>query len=130
MINVTRPERIGLIYTKYTCLYYGIYLLFYIRYAKFVYFIEYLMEFSISDDILDTILITDKKLLHYKLSQLSQILHVNIGFLKIIANTGLSLTSITISLHCHFNGKVIATEHFVGIKTVAIYCPPQYKCVG
>ena len=63
-------------------------------------------DYGISDDILDTILITDKKLLHFKLSQLGQILHFNTGFLRTITNTGLSLTSITISLHCHFNGKV------------------------
>ena len=75
-------------------------------YAKSVNFIEFLMDFGISDDILDTVLITDKKLLHFKLSQLGQILHVNTGFLRIITNTGLSLTLITITLHCHFNGKV------------------------
>ena len=65
MINVTKPERIGLIYTKYTYSYYGIYLLFYICYAKYVNFIEFLMDFGISDDILDTILITAKKVLHF-----------------------------------------------------------------
>ena len=60
MINVIGPERIGLIYTKYTYSYYGIYLLFYMCYAKSVNFIEFLMYFDIFDDILDTILITDK----------------------------------------------------------------------
>ena len=56
MINVTGPdhERIGLIYTKCTCSYYGIYLLFYMCYAKSVNFIEFLMDFGISDDILDS----------------------------------------------------------------------------
>ena len=67
MINVTGLERIGHIYTKYTCSYYGTYLLFYMCYAKYVNFIEFLMDFGIPDDILDTIatLITDKKLLHF-----------------------------------------------------------------
>ena len=60
MINVIGPERIGLIYTKYTYSYYGIYLLFYMCYAKSINFIESLMDFSIFDDILDTILIIDK----------------------------------------------------------------------
>ena len=109
MINVTGPERIGLIYTKYTCSYYDIYLLFYMCYAKSVNFIEFLMDFGISDDIVDTILITDKKLLHFKLSQLGQIYvlsSINTGFLRTITNTGLSLTLITIHLHYHFNGKV------------------------
>ena len=80
MINVTGPQRIGLIYTKYTCSYYGIYLLFYMCYAKSLNFIEFLMDFGISDDIIVTVLTTDKKLLHFKLLQLGQILCVNTGF--------------------------------------------------
>ena len=48
--------------------------------CKSVNFIEFLMDFGISDDILDTTLITDKKLLHFKPSQLGQILCVNTGF--------------------------------------------------
>ena len=79
MINVTGPERIGLIYTKYTCSHYGIYLLFYMCYAESVNFIEFLMDFGISDGILVTVLIIDK-LLHFKPSQLGQILCVNTGF--------------------------------------------------
>ena len=39
------------------------------------------MDFGIPDDIVDTVLITDKKLLHFKLSQLGQILRFNTGFL-------------------------------------------------
>ena len=35
------------------------------------------MDFNIYDDILVTIWITDKKLLHFKLSNLGQILHVD-----------------------------------------------------
>ena len=69
-------------------------------------FIEFFMDYSMPDDIVDTILITNKKLLHFKLSQLGQILRFNTGFLRTITNTGLSLASITISHHCHFNDKV------------------------
>ena len=35
------------------------------------------MDLCIYDDILDTILITDKKLLHFKLSKSGHILHVD-----------------------------------------------------
>ena len=45
-------------------------------YAKSASFIKFLMDFC-TYDILDTIWITDKKLLHFKLSKLGQILHVN-----------------------------------------------------
>ena len=53
MINVTGPEKIGLIYTKINmlALYYGFYLLFYMCYAKSVNFIEFVMDFGISDDV-------------------------------------------------------------------------------
>ena len=44
-------------------------------------FIEFLMDVCIYNDILDTIWITDKKLLHFKLSRSGQILCVDkIGF--------------------------------------------------
>ena len=69
-------EITGLIYTKYTCLYYGIYLLLYVCYPKSVSFIAFLKEFYIYDDILGTIWITDKKLLHFKPSKSDQILRV------------------------------------------------------
>ena len=46
-------------------------------YPKSVSFIEFRMDFWIYDDIVDTIPITDKKLLHFKLSKLGQILHVD-----------------------------------------------------
>ena len=73
----------GHIYTKYTCLYYGTYLLFCMRYPTSVSFIEFLMDFWIHDEIVDTIRITDKKLLHFELSKSGQILHVDkIGFPK------------------------------------------------
>ena len=62
-------------YTKYTCLYYGTYLLFYkiMCYLNSVSFIEFLMDFFIYDDISDTIWITDK-MLYFKLSKSGQIL--------------------------------------------------------
>ena len=43
-------------------------------YLNSVSFIELLMDFFIYDDISDTIWITDKKLLHFKLSKSGQIL--------------------------------------------------------
>ena len=46
-------------------------------YPKSVSIIEFLMDFCIYDDILDTIQITDKKLLHFKLSKSGQILRVD-----------------------------------------------------
>ena len=74
---MTGPGKTGLIYTKYTCLYYGTYLLFCMCYPKSVNFIEFLMEYCIYDDILDMMQITDKKLLYFKLSKLGQILYVD-----------------------------------------------------
>ena len=63
-----RLEKTGLIYTKYTYLYYGMYHLFCMCHPKSYSFIEFLMDLCIIyDDILDTIWITDKKLLHFKL---------------------------------------------------------------
>ena len=73
---VTGPGKTGLIYTKYTCLYYGTYLLFCKFYLKFVNFIEFLMAFCIYDDILDMIQIPDKALLHCKFSKSGEILRV------------------------------------------------------
>ena len=67
---VTRPEITALIYIKYTCSYCGIYLLLCMCYLQTAGFIEFFMDFCIYDDILDAILITDKKLLQFKLSKL------------------------------------------------------------
>ena len=53
------------------------YLLFRMCYPESVDFIEFLMDFCIYDDILDMIQITDKKLLHFKLSKSGKILHVD-----------------------------------------------------
>ena len=48
-----------------------------ICYPNSVSFIEFLMDFCTYDNILDTIPIKDKKLLHFKLSKSGQILHVD-----------------------------------------------------
>ena len=74
---MTGPVKTGLVYTKYTRSYNGIYLQLCMYYAKAVSFIEFLMDFCMYDDILRTILITDKKLLHFKLSKLGQVLCVD-----------------------------------------------------
>ena len=51
--------------------------------AKSVTFIEFHMDFNKYDDILDTIRMTDKNLLHFELSKLGQILCVDMtGFLR------------------------------------------------
>ena len=76
-IYVTGPGKTGLIYTKYACLYYGTYLLFCMCYPTSVNYIKFLMDFCIYDDILDTIQITDKKLLQFKHSKSDQILCVD-----------------------------------------------------
>ena len=53
------------------------YLLFYVFHPKFVSFIEFLKDFHIYDAILDTIQITDKKVLLFKLSKSCQILRAD-----------------------------------------------------
>ena len=45
-------------------------------YQKSINFIDFLMDFCIYDDILHMIQITDKKLLHFKLSESGQFLRV------------------------------------------------------
>ena len=75
---MTWPGKTGLIYTKYTCSYYGTYLLFCMCYSQSVSFIEFFLDFFTYDDVLDTIRITDKNLLHFKLSQLlGKVLYVD-----------------------------------------------------
>ena len=73
-IYVTGPGKTGLIYT---CSYYGMYLLFCICYPKSASFIEFLMDLCTFDDISHATRITDKKLLHFKLSKSGQILCVD-----------------------------------------------------
>ena len=51
--------------------------LFCMCYPKSVNFIEFPMDFCIYNEILDTNWITDKKLLHFKLSKLGRILYVD-----------------------------------------------------
>ena len=70
-IFVTGPGKTGLIYTKHTCSYYGTYLLFCMSYPKSVSFIEFLMDFCIYDDILDTLWSTDKS--YYILNSQNQV---------------------------------------------------------
>ena len=53
------------------------YLLFYMCYLKSVSFIEFLMDLRIRNDIVDALWITDKKLLHFKLLKLDQILNLD-----------------------------------------------------
>ena len=73
---VIMHEITSLIYTKYTCLHYGTYLLFCMSYTKSVSFIEFSMDCCIMMTFnYVTILVT--KLLHFKLSKLGQILHVD-----------------------------------------------------
>ena len=67
---VTEPEKTGLIYIKYISSYYGTYLLFCMCYTKSVSFVEFLMEFCAYGEILVAILIKDKKLLYFKVSNL------------------------------------------------------------
>ena len=82
--NVTRPGKIGLIYTKYSCSYYGTYILFCMCYSKSVSFIEFLIDFCIYDDIIFRYnMDSNKKLLHFKLSKSAQILSIDkIGFYR------------------------------------------------
>ena len=83
IIYVTGPEKNGLVYRKYTCLYYGKYLLFCLCYSKAASFIEFLIDICNYDDTLGTIWITNKKLLHFKLSKSFQILRLDkTGFPK------------------------------------------------
>ena len=50
-INVTGPEKTGLIYTKYTYLYYGAYLFFRVCYPNSVSFIEFLRSLCLYQEI-------------------------------------------------------------------------------
>ena len=70
---VTRPGKTGLIsiYTKYNYSYYSTYLLHSMCYLKSVSFMEFLMDFCIYDDIVDTRQITDKS--YYILNSQNQV---------------------------------------------------------
>ena len=69
---VTGPEKTGLIYAKYTCSYYGTYLVFWMCYSQSVSFIESPIDFCMHDKTCVIIQSTIKKVL-----QLGQILHVD-----------------------------------------------------
>ena len=66
LIYVTGPEKTGLIYTKYTYLYYGAYLFFCVRYAISVNCIEFLRILCINDEICDEMLCCQVEILHLK----------------------------------------------------------------
>ena len=68
---VTGLGKTGRIYTNYTPLHYGMYLLLCMCYPKSVSFIEFLMDFCIYDDISDTIRIKDKS--YYILNSQNQV---------------------------------------------------------
>ena len=75
-------------------------------YAKSASFIEFIMECCIyDDDIVVAILVKDKKLLHFEVSQLGQILRVDkTGFLrpgyKLVYLTHIGDITIIIILYC------------------------------
>ena len=71
--------------------------------------------------------ITDKKLLHFKLSQVGQILGVNIGFSQARHKYRLITLQSQFLSTAILMVKYVVTKHFVGIKAVATYCPPQYN---
>ena len=63
IINVTGPEKTGLIYVKYICSYYGTYLKFWLCYSQSVNFIEFHIDFCMHDKACVIIQNTIKKLL-------------------------------------------------------------------
>ena len=71
------PGETSLIYTKYTCLDYGTYLLFCMCYPKSVGYMESHMDFCTYVYIFDTIRIIDKKLLNFKPSESGKSFHVD-----------------------------------------------------
>ena len=117
---MTGPGKTGLIYTKYTCLYYGMYLLFCICYPKSISFIEFLMDFCIYDDILDTIWIANKKLLHFKLSKSGQILHLDKTYFPRpghIYDLNIDLFMIPVYSECSIRVyRIVNTVHCILIK--------------
>ena len=69
------------------------------RYTESVNFIEFLMDFYIYGDSLDTIWITDKQLLYFKLSRSSQILCLDkTGFSSPVTNVKQSYTGSVVLL--------------------------------
>ena len=76
-IYVTGPEKTGLIYTKYTYLYYGTYLFFCVCYPNSVSFIEFLRILCIYDELSVKILFCHDEILYFKDQNLGQILRVD-----------------------------------------------------
>ena len=76
-LNVTGPEKTGLIYTKYACLYYDTYVMFWMCYLQSVSFIEFPIDFWIHDKTCVIMQNAIEKLLQFQHSKLGQILHVN-----------------------------------------------------
>ena len=74
---MTGPEKTGLIYTKYTYLYYGAYLFFCVCYPHSVSFIEFLRILCIYGELCVKILFCHDEILHFKDRNLGQILHVD-----------------------------------------------------
>ena len=72
---VTRPEKTGLIYAKYTCSYYGTYLMSWICCSQSVSFVEFPINFWLYDKTCVIIQNIIKKLLQFQHSKLGQILH-------------------------------------------------------
>ena len=80
---MTGPEKTGLIYTKYTCSYYGTYLVFWMCYVQYASFITFLIDLCMYGETCAIIQNTIKKLLQFKHSKLDQIVHVDkTGFLR------------------------------------------------
>ena len=74
---MTGPEKTGLIYTKYTYLYYGAYLYFRVCYPNSVSFIEFLRILCMYDEICVKMLCSQDEIWHFKDRNLGQILHVD-----------------------------------------------------
>ena len=74
---MTRSEKTGLIYIKYTYSYYGAYLSFYTIYFNSVNFNEQLRIFYTYDKIFINTLSSQQELLNFKNSKFAQILRVD-----------------------------------------------------
>ena len=73
ILNVTGPEKTGLIYIKYTYSYYGAYLSFYALYLNSVNFNKQLRIFCTCDKICINILCLEQKLFNFKNSNLLKV---------------------------------------------------------
>ena len=116
---VTRPGKTGLIYTKCTCSYYGIYLLFCMCYPKSVSFIEFFMHFCI---IIwwhfRSIQITDKELLHFNLSKSGQNLRIDKTSFPRPSHICISLVVHTYHIVGKFSMENLAYFIFQGLRLI------------